>query len=29
MSNRTHDYVRTHVNTAVSLRDLAFVSRYQ
>jgi hypothetical protein len=29
MSNQTHDYVRTHITTAISLRDLAFVSRYQ
>jgi len=29
LSNQTHDYVRNHTSTAVSVRDLAFVSRYQ
>ena len=29
MSMKTHDYLRTHVSTVVSLRSLAFVDRYQ
>jgi prepilin-type N-terminal cleavage/methylation domain-containing protein len=29
LSNQRHDYVRTHVSTAISLRNLAFVARYQ
>jgi hypothetical protein len=29
MSNRTHDYVRNHVTTVISLRNLAFVDRYK
>jgi hypothetical protein len=28
-STRTHDYIRNHVGTQVSLRSLAFVPRYQ
>ena len=29
MNMKTHDYLRTHVSTVVSLRSLAFVDRYQ
>ena len=29
LSAQTHDYVRNHISTAISIRDLAFVSRYQ
>jgi Tfp pilus assembly protein PilW len=29
MSTRTHDYLRTHLSTVVSLRNLAFVDRYK
>ena len=29
ISSRTRDYIRNHVATVVSLRNLAFVDRYQ
>jgi len=29
MSMRVHDYLRTHISTVVSLRNLAFVDRYR
>ena len=29
MSTRTHDYLRSHLSTVVSLRSLAFVDRYK
>ena len=29
MSTRTHDYLRSHMSTVVSLRSLAFVDRYK
>ena len=29
MSSRTHDYLRSHMSTVVSLRSLAFVDRYK
>jgi hypothetical protein len=29
MSPTAHDYIRNHINTVVSLRNLAYVNRYQ